>query len=121
MADLTKNRMSEKPPFTNCDIDLIGSFFVKDGQKEAKIYGAVYTCLPSRAIHNEVVHSLSTDSFIMSLRRFVGCRGDVRMIRSDNGSNLNGGSTELTCAFQKDHNNDFLQENGKETQHYQTT
>ena len=28
----------------------------------------------------EVVYSLSTDSFIMSFRRFVECRGNVRMI-----------------------------------------
>ena len=42
----------------------------------------------------EVVYSLSTDSFIMSLRRFVGCRGNVRMVRSDNCSNFVGASAE---------------------------
>ena len=36
----------------------------------------------------------------MSLRRFVGCKGNVCMIRFDNGSNLVGPSTELTHAFQ---------------------
>ena len=65
MADLTKDRMSEKPPFTNCGVDLIGPFVVKGGQKEFKIYGAVYTCLPSRSIHNELVHcTLSEHRFI---------------------------------------------------------
>ena len=49
----------------------------------------------------EVVYSLSTDSFIMSLRRYVGCRSNVRMIRSYNGSNVVGASTELTHAFQE--------------------
>ena len=86
MADLTKDRMSEKSPLTNFGADLIGLFVVKGGQKEVKVYGVVCTCLPSRAIHNEVVHCLSTDSFIISLRRFVGCRGDIGIIRSDNGS-----------------------------------
>ena len=88
MADLPKERMSEEPPFTYCGVDLFGSFLVKDGRKEVKRYGALYTCLSSRAIHIEVVYSLSTDSFIMSLRRFVGRRGNVKMIRSDSGSNL---------------------------------
>ena len=49
----------------------------------------------------EVVYSLSTHSFITNLRRYVGCRGNVRMIRSDNGSNHVGASTELTHAFQE--------------------
>ena len=44
-------------------------------------------------IHIEVVYSLSTDSFIMTLRRLVGGKGNLRMIRSDNGSNLFGAST----------------------------
>ena len=91
--------MSEEPPLTYCVVDLFGSFLVKDGQKEVKKFGALYTCLSSRAIHIEVVYSLSTDSFIMSLRRFVGCRGNVSVIRSDNGSNVVGASAELSCAF----------------------
>ena len=65
----------------------------------------------------EVVYSLSTDSFIMSLRRFVECRGNVKMIRSDNGSNLVGTSAELSCVFQEmDHIKigNFLKENGGE-------
>ena len=80
MADLPKEKKSEEPPFTYCGVDLFGSFLVKDGQKEVKRYGVLYTCLSSRAIHLEVVYSLSTDSFIMGLRRFVGRRVNVRMI-----------------------------------------
>ena len=90
---------------------------MKDARKEVKRYDALYTCLSSRAIHIEVVYSLSPDSFIMSLRRFVGCRGNVRMIRSDNGSNLAGTSAELSYAFQDmDYIKigNFLKENGGE-------
>ena len=107
----------KEPPFTYCGVDLFGSFLVKDGRKEVKRYGALYTCLSSRAIHTEVVYSLSTDSFIMSLRRFVGCRGNVRMIRSDNGSNFVCTSAELSRAFQEMDNikiGNFLKENGGE-------
>ena len=77
----------------------------------------MYTFLSSRAVHIEVVYSLSTDSFIMSLRRFVGHRGNIRMIRSDNGSNLVGGSAELSRVFQEmDHIKigNILKENGSE-------
>ena len=82
-------------------MDLFGSFLVRDGRKEVKRYGALYTCLLSRAKNIEVVYSLSNDSFILSLRRFVGRRGNVKMIRSDNGSNLVGASVELSRALQE--------------------
>ena len=117
LADFPKERMSEESPFTYCGVDLFGSFLVKDGRKEVKRYGALYTCLSSRAIHIEVVYSLSTDSFIMSLRRLVGRRSNVRIIRSENRSNLVGASTELTRAYQEmDHIkiDNLLKENGGE-------
>ena len=85
MADLPRDSMSEEAPFVYCGVDVFGSFLLKDGWKEVKRYGALYSCPSSRAIHIKVVYSLSTDSFIMSLRKFVGYRGNVRMIRSDNG------------------------------------
>ena len=49
----------------------------------------------SRAIHIELAHSLTTDSFINALRRFISRRGNVKYIVSDNGTNLSGGYTEL--------------------------
>ena len=88
---------------------------VKDDRKEVKKYGALYTCLSSRAIHIEVVHSLSTDSFILGLRDFIGRRRIVRMIRSDNRTSFIDASAELIRAFQEmGHKKigDFLEENG---------
>ena len=101
MTDLPKERISEEPPFTYCGVNWFGSFIVKHGQKKVRRYGALCSCLSSRAIHMEIVYSLSTDSFIMSLRRFVGCKGNARMIKFGNGSNPIAASTELTCAFQE--------------------
>ena len=101
MADFPNERMREESPFMYCGVDLFGSFLVKDGWKEVKRYGALYICLSSRAIHTEVVYSLPTDSFTLSLRRFVGHRDTVRISRSDYGSNFAGASTELSWAFQE--------------------
>ena len=92
MADLPNDRMCIEPPFTYCGVDIFGPFVVKDGRKEVKKYGALYNCLSSRVIDNEVVHSLSTDSLILSLRRFIGQRGIVGIIRSDNEANFVGAS-----------------------------
>ena len=48
-----------------------------------------------RAIHLELASDLSTDVFIMVLRRFRSRRGHVKIIRSDNGTNFVGAITEL--------------------------
>ena len=68
MADLPKDKMSIEPPFTYCGVDVFGSLVVKDARKEVKKYDVLYTCLSSKAIHIEVFHLLSTDSFILSFR-----------------------------------------------------
>ena len=48
---------------------------------------------------------MSTDSFILSLRRFIARRGQVLTIRSDNGTNLVGADNELKlCIKNLNHN-----------------
>ena len=55
--------------------------------------------MSSRAVHLEVAFSLDTDSCIHALRRFVCRRGQVKHIRSDNGTNLRGADVELKKAL----------------------
>ena len=81
MADLPRDRICEETRFTCCGIDMFGPFVVKNGHKEIKQYGALYTCLSSRVIYTEVTYSLSTNSFIMCLRRFINQRGNICLIR----------------------------------------
>ena len=71
MSDLPEDRLESTPPFTYCAVDYFGPFIVKDGRKELKRYGVLFTCLASRAIHLEIANSLETDSFINALRRFI--------------------------------------------------
>ena len=66
-----------------------------------KQHGALYNCLPSRAIQIEVTCSISSDSSIMCLRRLIGHRGNTCMISSDNGSNFAGPFVELIQGFQE--------------------
>ena len=46
-------------------------------------------------MHIDVVHSLETDSFLLALGRFKARRGQVKEIRSDNGTNFTAGEREL--------------------------
>lgn len=100
MADLPSTRVQgDLPAFTNTGVDYFGPFFVSHGRKQEKRYGVIFTCMTSRAAHIEVSHSLTTDSFINALRRFIARRGNVKTITSDNGTNLTGGNTELKTAI----------------------
>ena len=100
MANRPKDRITpNRPPFTYVGVDCFGPFLIRRGRSEVKRYGVLYTCLVVRVIHIEVVHSLDTDSFINSLRRFMARRGSPERIRSDNGSNFVSGEAELRRAI----------------------
>ena len=99
MADLPAERSSDTTPFTYVGMDMFGPFVTKEGRKELQRYIAIFTCLASRALHLQVVNSMNTDSFIMCLRRFIGWCGNLRMLRSDNGSNFIGAEKELSKGF----------------------
>ena len=99
MASLPKERMEEAPPFSYNGVDCFGPFIIKERRKELKRYGVMFTCLASRAVHIEVVSSLETDTFILALRRFISRRGNIRFLRSDNGTNFVGANKELIKAW----------------------
>ena len=99
MSDLPEDRMDCYSPFTYCAVDYFGPFIVKEGRKELKRYGVLFTCMASRAVHVEIANSLTTDSFINAYRRFVSRRGPIRQLRSDQGSNFVGARRELAKAL----------------------
>lgn len=102
MADLPMDRLlPDKPPFTNVGMDNFGPIEVKKGRTIVKRYGVLFTCLTTRALHIEVSHTLDTDSRINAIRRFMCRRGQVALIRSDNGTNLVGAERELRTAIQE--------------------
>nr|AAQ09229.1 polyprotein [Antheraea mylitta] len=82
-------------PFTCTAVDYFGPMFVTIGRRKEKRWGALFTCLTTRAVHLELVPSLSTSSMIMALRRMSARRGTPRVIYSDNGTNFIGANHEL--------------------------
>lgn len=48
-----------------------------------------------KAVHIELVSDMSTDAFIAALHRFVGRRGNVSDLYSDNGTNFVGAKNNL--------------------------
>lgn len=98
MADLPRTRVEEAAPFTHCGLDCFGPFHVKDGRKEVKRYGLIVTCMPTRAIHLEVLDDMSTDAFINGLRNVIAIRGSIRTIQCDRGTNFIGAHNEWNAA-----------------------
>ena len=90
MADLPLERTVAGRPFECTGTDCFGPFQVRVGRSTQKRWGAVFTCMASRAIHIEVLATMETDSFLNALRRFLSRRGQVKKIFSDNGTNLVG-------------------------------
>ena len=101
MAELPDDRMEPAPPFTNCAVDYFGPLTIKEGRKEMKRYGVLFTCMASRAVHIEVADTLETDSFISAFRRFICRRGPTRQLRSDQGTNFVGARRELKDALEE--------------------
>lgn len=88
-------------PFTNCGMDYFGPICVTIGRRHEKRWGAIFTCLSTRAVHIEIVASLSTDSALMALRRMAARRGWPQIIYSDNATNFKGADLELRKAMEK--------------------
>ena len=95
MSDLPLERMEATPPFTYSGMDCFGPFYVKDGRKELKRYGVLFTCMCSRAIHIEMLDDLTSDAFLNALRCFIALRGNVSQLQSDQGTNFVGARNEF--------------------------
>ena len=99
MAPLPNDRLEEAPPFTYCAVDYFGLWYIKEGRKEMKRYGVIFTCMASHAVHLETAVSLRTDSFLNAYRCFIGRRGPVQQLRSDQGTNFVDAKNELESAL----------------------
>ena len=100
MSDLPEDRVHPTPPFTYIGVDTFGPWDIvtsrtRGGQANSKRWALMFTCLTTRAVHIELIESLSSSSFINAFRRFTAIRGEVKVIRSDQGTNFVGATDDL--------------------------
>lgn len=86
-APLPIHRVKDAAVFEVTGIDFAGQVYLR-GQQKAWI--CLYTCAIYRAVHLELVTSLSTNDFLASFRRFIGRRGRPAIVYSANGTNFIG-------------------------------
>ena len=83
-APLPPARVSEAKPFQVSGVDLTGAIQVKDRGNHIKAYIVLFTCAVTRAIHLEIVYSLSAEDFLRSFIKFCSRRSLPQIIYSDN-------------------------------------
>ncbi|GFX95230.1 integrase catalytic domain-containing protein [Trichonephila clavipes] len=84
---LPQDRVRDAAVFEIIGLDLAGPLILKNGEKN---WILILTCVVYRAIHLELLTSVSTDSFLLGLNRFIARRGRPSVIYSDNGTNFKG-------------------------------
>ncbi|GFW33183.1 uncharacterized protein TNCV_4699991 [Trichonephila clavipes] len=82
---LPQDRVRDAAVFEIIGLDLAGPLILKNGEKN---WILILTCAVYRAIHLQLLTSVSTESFFLGLRRFIARRGRPSVIYSDNGTNF---------------------------------
>ncbi|XP_077260842.1 uncharacterized protein LOC143896724 [Temnothorax americanus] len=100
MGDLPTHRVIQSRPFSHTGgVDFCGPIYVREGSRKnatsVKAYVAVFVCVATKAVHLEVVSSMTTDAFLSAFKRFIARKGKPSDVFSDNGTNFVGANRKL--------------------------
>lgn len=99
MGELPALRKTPSPIFYNCGVDYADPILLKDkrtrGNRSVNAYICLFVCMVTKCVHIELVGGLTTDAYIVCLRRFIARRGKPSCIYSDNEANFVGANSEL--------------------------
>ncbi|XP_062714127.1 uncharacterized protein LOC134290914 [Aedes albopictus] len=98
MGPLPAARVTPSRAFVKSGVDYCGPFFIRPPNRRGnsvKIFVAIVVCMASKAVHIEMVYSLSSDSFVSALKRFVSRRGRVSDVYCDNARTFVGANRQL--------------------------
>jgi len=93
LADLPKEPIDGSHAFEVTGINFCGPFLYKSevrSRSPVKCYVCIFICIPTKAIHLELIKDLSTVSFLHGRKRFICTRRRPRQIWSDNATNFVG-------------------------------
>ena len=93
---LPLDRTEGTHPFQVVGVDFAGPIkYRKRGKVEGKAYIAVYACSLCRAVYLDLLKSLETQEFLLSLKKFIARKGRPKKFYSDNGTTFVGTATWL--------------------------
>ena len=99
VAPLPKERVCPSRVFSVVGIDFLGAIHLYDSDESTKAYILIFSCATTRAIHIELVSSMSVHHFLLALKRFIGRRGVPKIIISDNFFSFKKANSDLVKAF----------------------
>lgn len=92
MADLHPSQLRlHKPTFFSIGTGCFGQLQVKIDHRHEKLWGLLFKYL-TRAVHIELLFNINTDSFLITLRRFISQSGKPAELLCDQGTHFRGGS-----------------------------
>lgn len=99
MGTLPKFRSEDIHAFHTVGVDIGGPFYTKESNRRnakiSKAYLCIFVCFSTRAVHLEVLSSLSAECFLAAFDRFTARRGLCHTVVSDNGTNFVAAGKQL--------------------------
>ena len=93
-------RLETAPAFTICGADFAGPVLYRSENNERrKSYILLFVCAATRAVHLELVPDLTTQEFLLSLKKFLNRFTHVAKIISDNGLTFVRAAKELKIMY----------------------
>ncbi|XP_028968865.1 uncharacterized protein LOC114828533 [Galendromus occidentalis] len=86
-------------PFAAGSLDSCGPLFGRIKKETEKMYIALFTCSATRAVHLEVVPSMSAIQTHLALRRFLASYPSCRLLVSDNARSFTKAATDIKRVF----------------------
>ena len=106
MGNLPQKRITVDFPFINSGVDYAGPLYILNrkgrGSRLEKCYLCLFICFTTKALHLELVTNLTSEYYILALKRFISRRGKPHCIFSDHGRNFVGAKRELTSFLSKE-------------------
>jgi len=94
-APLPSVRTQNVRPFTYTGVDFSGALYVQHEGDEVKVYLCLFTCATTRTLHLEIVQDLSTETFLLTFRKFAARHSLPTIMISDNAFTYLSAADEL--------------------------
>ena len=104
-------RCAKFKPFEVTGVDYTGAILVKSGSTVTKAYVILFTCSITRAVHLELVYSLSEEVFLDALVKFSARRSFPKLLISDNAKTFEGSAKTLKEIYKSKLLTSFLGDN----------
>ena len=97
MAPLPLARLRPSPAWFITSMHIFGPVWIKDSvkQRTKKVWGVIFNCLATRAVHIDVSEDYGTDSILQVIRKFICIRKCPSEIMSDQGSQLIAAANDI--------------------------